>query len=116
MGVAKIMIRGRRRMQKTIVTIILKMISTIAVIVLSPFGYFSRLPYCALMCCYLIERWRTAAERSEVGWFGLLAIFIPHRSSSDDCRRFDSVINMEQSKIAASSDVIGLALMVSAGC
>jgi hypothetical protein len=56
MGVAKIMIRGRRRMQKTIVTIILKMISTIAVIVLSPFGYFSRLPYCALMCCYLIER------------------------------------------------------------
>jgi hypothetical protein len=29
------------------VTIILKMISTIAVIVLSPFGHFSRLPYCA---------------------------------------------------------------------
>jgi hypothetical protein len=56
MGVAKIMIRGRRRMQKTIVTNILKMISTIAVIVLSPLGYFSRLPYCALMCCYLIER------------------------------------------------------------
>jgi hypothetical protein len=53
------------------------MISTIAVIVLSPFGYFSRLPYCALMCCYLIERLRTAAERSEVGWSGLLgSVFI----------------------------------------
>jgi hypothetical protein len=47
MGVAKIMMRGRRRMQKRIVTIILKMISTIAVIVLSPFGHFSRLPYYA---------------------------------------------------------------------
>ena len=34
-------------MQKRIVTIILKMISTIAVIVLSPFGHFSRLPYYA---------------------------------------------------------------------